>query len=69
MDAHFSDRIQDVPRSFIREILKVTMNNEMISFAGGLPNRQFFPLRQLQQAAGQWYPPFFCMISPLSTYA
>lgn len=51
MDALFSDRIQDVPRSFIREILKVTMDKEMISFAGGLPNRQFFPLQNLRKAA------------------
>ena len=51
LDALFSDRIQDVPRSFIREILKVTMDKEMISFAGGLPNRRFFPIRQLREAA------------------
>ncbi|MCG6930327.1 MAG: PLP-dependent aminotransferase family protein [Desulfofustis sp.] len=50
MDALFSDRIRDVPRSFIREILKVTMDRQMISFAGGLPNRQFFPVQQLQKA-------------------
>ena len=38
MDSIFSDRISDVPRSFIREILKVTENPEVISFAGGLPS-------------------------------
>ncbi len=38
-DRIFSDRITDVPRSFIREILKVALDPSVISFAGGLPNR------------------------------
>lgn len=50
MKGIFSDRMQDVPRSFIREILKVTMDKEIISFAGGLPNRMFFPVQALQDA-------------------
>ena len=53
MEAIFSDRIQDVPRSFIREILKVTLDPEVISFAGGLPNRQFFPFEKLKEAAAK----------------
>jgi 2-aminoadipate transaminase len=48
MNQLFADRIQDVPRSFIREILKVTMDRSMISFAGGLPNRKYFPVKELQ---------------------
>ena len=51
MENTFSDRIADVPKSFIREILKVTIDNSIISFAGGLPNRQFFPVKGLQKAA------------------
>ena len=51
MKAVFSDRIQDVPRSFIREILKASLDANVISFAGGLPNRQFFPVDSLQAAA------------------
>jgi 2-aminoadipate transaminase len=47
----FSDRISDVPRSFIREILKVTNDRSIISFAGGLPNRDLFPVEELKQAA------------------
>jgi 2-aminoadipate transaminase len=47
----FSDRISDVPRSFIREILKVTLDQSVISFAGGLPNRDLFPIDELKQAA------------------
>ena len=49
----FADRISDVPKSFIREILKVAINPEMISFAGGLPNRDLFPVRELQNASNK----------------
>jgi len=53
MDSIFSDRIADVPRSFIREILKVTLDPTIISFAGGLPNREFFPVAELKEAANK----------------
>ena len=43
----FSQRIQDVPRSFIRDILKVAGADNIISFAGGLPNKKFFPINEL----------------------
>jgi 2-aminoadipate transaminase len=49
-DNVFSDRIADVPRSFIREILKVTLDPTVISFAGGLPNRALFPVAALKTA-------------------
>lgn len=51
MENAFSDRITDVPKSFIREILKVTIDPSIISFAGGLPNRLFFPVKALQKAS------------------
>jgi len=50
MESLFSDRIADVPRSFIREILKVSLDHSVISFAGGLPNRELFPAEELKQA-------------------
>jgi 2-aminoadipate transaminase len=53
MDSIFSDRITDVPRSFIREILKVTLDPEVISFAGGLPNRELFPAEELREATNK----------------
>lgn len=53
MDNIFSDRISDVPRSFIREILKVAIDPSVISFAGGLPNRDLFPVADLQAAANR----------------
>jgi 2-aminoadipate transaminase len=46
----FSDRISDVPRSFIREILKLTLDESVISFAGGLPNRDLFPVQEIKNA-------------------
>jgi 2-aminoadipate transaminase len=51
MSTKFSDRIADVPRSFIREILKVTLEKDVISFAGGLPNRDLFPVEALSRAS------------------
>ncbi len=47
----FADRIMDVPPSFIREILKVALNRDIISFAGGLPNRRLFPVEEIKAAA------------------
>jgi 2-aminoadipate transaminase len=51
MDSLFSDRIADVPRSFIREILKTALQPNVISFAGGLPNRDLFPVEEIRAAA------------------
>jgi 2-aminoadipate transaminase len=50
MDSIFSDRITDVPRSFVREILKVALEPNVISFAGGLPNRDLFPVEEIKDA-------------------
>lgn len=51
MPAPFASRISKAPKSFIREILKVTDQPEIISFAGGLPLPDLFPHRQMQEAA------------------
>jgi 2-aminoadipate transaminase len=50
MDSIFSDRIADVPKSFVREILKTTQDDSIISFAGGLPNRALFPIEAIKSA-------------------
>src|SRR5208283_4306434 len=42
--------MSSVHRSFIREILKAAVDPEIISFAGGLPNPRFFPVRELEEA-------------------
>lgn len=38
-------------KSFIREILKVTEDPRVISFAGGLPNPNTFPVQQVAEAS------------------
>ena len=46
----FSERILNTPASFIREILKVIQQDDIISFAGGLPNPVSFPKEDLKQS-------------------
>lgn len=47
----FSRRIRATPRSFIREILKVTEHPDIISFAGGLPSPAFLDAPGVSAAA------------------
>jgi 2-aminoadipate transaminase len=49
-DEVFATRMLDIPRSFLREILKVAISPGMISFAGGLPNKDLFPLEAIRKA-------------------
>ncbi|MDP2650122.1 MAG: PLP-dependent aminotransferase family protein, partial [bacterium] len=51
MDARFSNRIKNVPRSFLREIFAILKNKDIISFAGGLPNPDLFPVKAFEEAA------------------
>ena len=44
----YSDRAGKMRKSEIRELLKVTQDPEIISFAGGLPNPNSFPLEDLE---------------------
>jgi 2-aminoadipate transaminase len=46
----FSERAQQLTSSAIREILKITALPNIISFAGGLPAPEGFPVKQLRQA-------------------
>lgn len=46
----FAKRAQQLQSSVIREILKVTMRPEIISFAGGLPSPATFPVDQMRAA-------------------
>ncbi len=50
---HFADRMAKPHRSFVTEILKVAEDPEIISFAGGLPNPRFFPVRELAEATAR----------------
>ncbi|KOS62147.1 PLP-dependent aminotransferase family protein [Lysinibacillus agricola] len=47
----FSEKILNTPSSFIRNILKVTESEDVISFAGGLPNPISFPVEALKASA------------------
>ena len=47
-DSLYSDRAGKMRKSEIRELLKVTQDPEIISFAGGLPNPQSFPIQDLK---------------------
>lgn len=53
MENMFADRMQATRKSFIREILKVTQQPEVISFAGGLPNPGLFPVEEIASAASK----------------
>ncbi|MCK4223983.1 MAG: PLP-dependent aminotransferase family protein [candidate division Zixibacteria bacterium] len=46
----FSVRAQEMKSSAIREILKITEKPDVISFAGGLPAPELFPIKQLKKA-------------------
>ena len=46
----FAERIDNVPPSFIREILKATQQSDVISFAGGLPNENLFPTDSIKKS-------------------
>ena len=49
----FAERMNTIPKSFIREILKVTERPDVISFAGGLPNPRFFPIKEIGSATSE----------------
>lgn len=50
MDNLLSQRIKNVPESFIRKILKVSIQSDIISFAGGHPNASLFPVKGIEDA-------------------
>lgn len=50
MQWQFSERAEQLQSSAIREILKVTVRPEVISFAGGLPSPATFPVERMRAA-------------------
>ena len=46
----FSDRANSAKSSMIRELLRVTQQSDVISFAGGLPAGDLFPTERVQEA-------------------
>jgi 2-aminoadipate transaminase len=51
-EALYSTTARGLRRSVIRELLKLTRNPEIISFAGGLPDPATFPVREIEEISG-----------------
>ncbi|MDI6700146.1 MAG: PLP-dependent aminotransferase family protein [bacterium] len=51
----FSDNIKSMKRSVIRELLKLTQKEGVISFAGGLPSTESFPVEDLKNITQEVY--------------
>ena len=49
MAVSFAQRTQWLKASEIREILKITQQPDMISFAGGLPAPELFPVEEMKE--------------------
>jgi 2-aminoadipate transaminase len=49
LNSIFSTTAKGMKRSAIRELLKLTQRSDIISFAGGLPSPESFPIEQLKQ--------------------
>ena len=49
MDIRYANRTSNLKASEIRELLKLTEKPEIISFAGGLPAHELFPLDNLNE--------------------
>ncbi|WP_256760777.1 PLP-dependent aminotransferase family protein [Cohnella sp. WQ 127256] len=50
MNYHFSKRLDTFSSSAVREILKLTQKKSIISFAGGLPAEEHFPVAAIGEA-------------------
>ena len=46
-DDHLASRMKNIPKSFIREMLKTAARKDVISFAGGLPDEKLIPVAHL----------------------
>lgn len=53
MNLNFSDRTSSIKASEIRELLKLTEKPDIISFAGGLPAPELFPLKKINEVMSQ----------------
>lgn len=50
MGVKFADRMNGMKGSAIRELLKLTEQPDIISFAGGLPAPELFPVKEMEEA-------------------
>ena len=51
MAVKFADRMERMKASEVREILKITARPEIISFAGGMPAPELFPVEEIAQVS------------------
>ena len=49
-ESHLAERTKNMQSSAIRELLKITQDPEIISFAGGLPAPDIFPMKEVEEA-------------------
>ncbi len=48
MKYFFSKEYENIQSSFIRDVLKIANQKDVISFAGGLPNNKLFPRKEIE---------------------
>lgn len=51
MEFRFASRMTQVKSSVVRDILKLTQGSDIVSFAGGLPAEELFPVQAVREAA------------------
>src|SRR5512146_534019 len=49
-EPRLAQRVAGMKGSIIRELLKLTQQPDIISFGGGLPAPEFFPIREFEEA-------------------
>ena len=53
MGIKFASRMENIKGSAIRELLKLTEEPDIISFAGGLPAPELFPIKEMEQVCSR----------------
>ncbi len=53
LESMYSINVAGMKKSVIRELLKLTQKPEIISFAGGLPSPETFPIEEIAELAGE----------------
>ena len=51
MPVEFADRMKNIKGSEIRELLKLAEKPEVISFEGGLPSLELFPIEEMKKVS------------------
>ena len=49
----YSKNVMNIDRSAIRDLLKITRQRDMISFGGGLPSPETFPVKEMEEISCQ----------------